>query len=898
MELSNEQIDYIQKDINYRGIVLEDLEEELLDHVCILVEERMSSGQRFIDAYDAVIQSFGSDQEIQQVQNQTLILSNNNAKIMFRNYFKIAIRSLSKHKFYSFINVAGLAVGLACCMLIALFVGDELSYDRHHEHKDQIYRVVRHGSFNGNEFHFSVNPAPLASALVEELPEVEKAVRFRSRGTYLVTTDAMTESFKENRLIFSDPDFFQIFSVPLIEGNPETALKDPMSLAISKSMASKYFGQEDPMGKTMTLDGDEEYHVTAVYEDMPTNSHLQFDFLMSMSSLEESKNTEWLSNNFFTYFLLKEGVDAKDFEQKLNDMAERYMEPEIMAYIGKSLEEFKAAGNYVVFNIQPLKDIYLHSNFIFDIGPTGDITYVYLFAAVAIFILVIACINFMNLSTARSSNRAKEVGVRKVLGSFRSHLIKQFLLETILLCLLAFVIAIALASMAIPFFNDLAGKSIEIPLASPLFYGAIFLCALFIGLLAGVYPAFFLSAFKPINVLKGKLALGTGSGLIRSSLVIFQFFISILLIIATATVYQQLNFIQNKKLGFAKDQVLIIGDAYMLNEKLDAFKKEIERLPQITSASLSGYLPVHGYNRSDISFWEDGHEPSQNNMVNMQIWKVDEDYISTLGMELIDGRNFNEELASDSNAIILNEAAFRAYGFKKSGDNHSLLTFHFDGETGVVSKDVYDKYNVIGVVKDFHFESMKENISPVGLSLGRNTSVITAKFATEDVQSVLASVEDTWKKFAPELPFNYSFLDSDFGTMYKTEKRVATVFTVFSGLAVFIGCLGLFALAAFMAEQRTKEIGIRKVLGASVSGIVFMLSKEFSKLIIVAFGIAVPLAWWASSQWLSNYSYKVDIGLGLYFVAGLIAFVIAWLTVGYQSIKAARSNPVNSLRSE
>lgn len=898
MELSHDQIDYIQKDINYRGIVYDNLEEELLDHVCTLVEEKMASGIKFIDAYDAVIKSFGSEQEIQQLQSQTLILSNNNTKIMLRNYFKIALRNLSKHKFYSFINVAGLAVGLACCMIIALFVGDELSFDRYHEKKDRIYRITQHGNFNGSEFRFAVNPAPMAEAMVSELPEVEKAVRFRNRGSYLVTTDAMSESFTEKRLIFTDPDFFQVFSVPVVNGNPEIALKDPMSLAISESTAKKYFGNENAIGKVMLLDGDQEYHVTAVYKDMPKNGHLRFDFLMSMASLEESKNTEWLSNNFFTYVLLKEGTDPQEFEKKVNNLAEKHIAPEIVAFIGKNLEEFKAAGNYVIYNVQPLDKVYLYSDFIFDIGPTGDITYVYLFAAVAIFILVIACINFMNLSTARSSNRAKEVGVRKVLGSFRSHLIKQFLTETVLLCLVAFIIAIALASMALPFFNDLSGKAMEIPLQSPWFYGIIFICVLFIGFLAGLYPAFFLSAFKPINVLKGKLALGTGSSMIRSGLVVFQFFISILLIIATATVYQQLNFIQNKKLGFAKEQVLVINDAYMLDKNIQAFKEELTQLPQITSASISGFLPVHGYNRSDMSFWQDGQEPSQDNMVNMQIWKVDESYIQTLGMELVDGRDFNKNLVSDSNAIILNEAAFKAYGFNEVDDDHSVLTFAFDNKTGSVNKKVFEKYRIVGVVKDFHFESMKENIGPVGMALGRNNGAITVKFNTEDIQSVLASTESTWKKFLPELPFNYSFLDSDFSTMYRAEKRLANIFTIFSGLAVLIGCLGLFALAAFMAEQRTKEIGIRKVLGASVGGIVFMLSREFSKLIIIAFVIAAPLAWWASTQWLSNYSYRVEIGIGLYLFAGLMAFVIAWLTVGYQSIKAARSNPVDSLRSE
>ena len=897
MELSADQIDYIQKDINYRGIVYDPLEEELLDHICTLVEKKMIKGIKFFDAYDQVIQSFGNEQQIQQIQSQTLILSNNNTKIMLRNYFKIALRNLSRHKFYSFINVVGLAVGLACCLVITFFVMDELSYDDHHKNRDRIYRVTSHGLYGGNEYHFPVAPAPLGPAVITDLPEVETAVRFRDRGSFLVTTPQMSESFKEHRLIFSDKDLFKIFSIPVLNGNPETALRDPMSLAISKSMASKYFGDEDPIGKTMILDGNQEYHVTAVYEDMPTSGHLQFDFVMSMASLEESRNTEWLSNNFFTYVLVRAGTEQDEFYKKLNAMAAQYIEPQLISFIGKTLKEFEAGGNKVEFQVQPLDQIYLHSEFIFDIGATGDITYVYMFSAIAIFILVIACINFMNLSTARSSNRAKEVGVRKVLGSFRSHLIRQFLTETILLCIIAFALAIALASVALPFFNNLAGKSMVMPLNSFMFYGIILCCALFLGVLAGLYPAFFLSAFKPINVLKGKLALGTGSSFIRSGLVVFQFFISILLIIATATVYRQLNYIQNKKLGFNKEQVLLINDAYMLGTKTTAFKEELAQLPKVSSVSMSGYLPVHGYNRSDMSFWKQGLEPTEDNLVNMQIWNVDEDYITTFGMELVQGRNFNEDLASDSNAVILNEAAYKAYGLKEEEEN-VIQTFVFDETNGSALPDQFETYRVIGVVKDFHFESMKESIDRLGLRLKRSASTISIKFDSKDIRSVISSAEDTWKKFAPELPFNYSFLDTDFGKMYRAEQRLASVFTVFAALAVFIGCLGLFALAAFMAEQRTKEIGIRKVLGASVGKIVFMLSKEFSKLIIIAFITAAPIAWWVSSTWLDNYSYKVEIGIGLYLLAGTIALLIALLTVGYHSVKAAQANPVDSLRSE
>ena len=898
MELSNDQIDYIQKDINYRGLVYDDLEEEFLDHICTLVEEKMESGLKFIEAYDLVIQGFGAEEGLQNVQSQTLNLVNNNTKVMLQNYFKIALRSLSKHKFYSIINVAGLAVGLACCMLIALFVYDDLSYDDHHEHKERIYRITRHGSFNGTPFKYAVCPAPLGPALMQEIPEVQSAVRFRGSGTYLVRRPEASESFNEDRLIFTDEYFFDVFTVPLVSGNPKTALRDPRSIAISQSIANKYFKNEEAVGQTLILDGEDKYHVTAVFEDMPKSGHIRFNFLMSMSSLAESKNNEWLSNNFFTYVLLREGTSINDFKDKLKTVTDKHVAPAIQAFVGTSLDEYRALGNFVDFKVMALDKIYLHSDFVFDIATMGDITYIYLFSAVAIFILLIACINFMNLSTARSSNRAKEVGVRKVLGSYRSHLIKQFLLETMLLCLVAFVFAIAITSMALPFFNNMANKEMALPFYNPMFYGVIFIAIVIIGLLAGIYPAFFLSAFKPIHVLKGKLSLGTGSSILRSGLVIFQFFISILLIIGTATVYEQLSFIQNKKLGFSKEQVLIVGDTYMLQDKVEPFKKELLQLSGIKSATVSGYIPVHGYNRSDMTFWRKDQQPADDNMVSMQRWRVDADYVSTLGMELVAGRDFNEEIASDSTAMILNESAFKAYGFTDIEANNGISTFIFVDSLGTVDKNKYITYHVIGVMRDFHFETMKEDITPLAIVLGNSTSVVAVKFKTSETAEVIADVQKTWDKFSPDVPFNYTFLDSDFGNMYKSESRLANIFTIFSILAIFIGCLGLFALAAFMAEQRTKEIGIRKVLGASVGGIVFMLSREFGKLIIISFVIAAPLAWWLTSKWLDNYSYRIDVNIWLYALAGLGAFIISWLTVGYQSVKAARSNPVDSLRSE
>ncbi len=896
MTLTEEHINYIINDLNYRGIVDDELGDELVDHICTLVEAKMADGQRFIEAYEAVRATFGSNNELQQLQTQTIYSSNYNTKLMIRNYFKIAFRNLSKHKFYSLINITGLAVSVTCCLVIAFFVVDELGHDKFWNDSDQIYRTNRHGKYGDNQFHFATAPAPLGPALLSEIPEIENAVRFRTWGTYLVKTADMLESTKESTLIFADPGVFGLLGLEVLSGDPEEALTKSMTIAISKSMAQKYFGRIDVVGELLILDGNQEYHVTAVYNDIPANSHLDFDFIMTMLDMQRSTSNGWLSNNFYTYFKVREGVSAEEVEEKINYMADAHMAPQVQEFTGHSFDDFKAAGNYMYFTVQPITDVYLKSNFTFDIGSSGDITYVYLFLIIAGFILVIACINFMNLSTARSANRAKEVGVRKVLGSYKSHLIRQFLTESILLSFIAFIVSVFLLAVSLPFFNQLADKSLTIPFDSPTFFMILFGCALIVGLMAGIYPAFFLSSFKPVNVLKGKLSLGSKSGLVRSGLVVFQFFISIVLLIGTATIYKQLSYIQNKKLGYQKEQVLLINDAYMLRDNLEPFKEELLKLSDVRSATVSGFVPVSGYNRSDQTFWEDGKEPTEDNLVNMQFWSVDHDYLKTMNIELISGRDFNRDLVSDSNAVILNQTAFEAYKLNLE-ENNIIQTFGISPDGGA-DPNVMVKYRVIGVVEDFHYESMKLPIGNLGFRLNRSAGLISARLNTSDFSESIAAVEGLWKKFVPELPFNYRFMDTAFNEMYEDEKRLAEVFTIFAGLAIFIGCLGLFALASFMAEQRTKEIGIRKVMGASVKGIVFMLSKEFSKLIVIAFLLATPLAWWGINQWLEAYSYKINIGIEIYLMAGLIAFTIAWITVGYQAMKAAISNPVDSLRSE
>jgi putative ABC transport system permease protein len=617
---------------------------------------------------------------------------------------------------------------------------------------------------------------------------------------------------------------------------------------------------------------------------------------------QEAQSTAYLSNNFQTYLLLKEGTDAKALEKKFPSFLAKYVGPQIAQVLGGdfNMEKFKAVGNKYEMTIIPLLDIHLHSDLKGEFEPNGSITYIYLFSTIAVFILVIACINFMNLSTARSSNRAKEVGVRKVMGSMRSHLVRQFLTESILVTLFSFLLAVGFSFLFLPGFNNLALKQLSLPLANPIFYLILFTASLLIGLMAGLYPSFFLSAFKPVNVLKGQVALGMRSGFIRSSLVVFQFVISISLIVGAITVNRQLSYIQNKKLGFEKDQVIIIHDAYALRPNVQSFKNEALKVSSIASGTISGFLPVEGADswRNDNAFWKEGNQPTTENLVSLQNWSADFEYIKTLGMKIKLGRDFSSQFPSDSSAVILNEKGVSQFELGNDPIGKKISTFSGQNPDGSPDVTKIKTWTVIGVVENFHFSSMKEGILPLGIFPDKSDGSVILRFSAGNTQQVIESIEKIWKQIAPGQPFQYSFLNEDFGRMYASEQRLAKIFYVFAGLAIIIACLGLFALTAFTAEQRTKEIGIRKVLGASVASIIILLSREFGKLILIAFAIATPLAWFGVDWWLKGYTYKAEIGWMIYALAGAVAFAIAWLTMSYQSMKAALSNPVNSLRSE
>lgn len=902
MQLTPDHIDYIIKDVQYRGIVADGVQDELIDHICSATEVEMQKGLRFLDAYHNVLRSFGQTSGLRDTQKQILLSHHSKPKNMIKNYFTIAIRNLSKHRFYTFVNIAGLATGVAACLIIVLFVLNELSFDKHHEKANRIYRVNTEIKFGESHYKLAQASAPLVDDMRHEFPEVEGGVRFRSRGSYLVKKNEADQNIKEKNVIWTDSSFFNVFTVPLLKGNPSKALTEPKTICISKKIADKFFPNTEALGETLILDNNYTAKITGVFDNMPDAGHFKFDILISLTDMDEAQSPSHLSNNFNTYILLHEGSDAAAFEKKFPAFVAKYVGPQAALAVGEgfTMEKFYASGNKYEYTLTALRDIHLHSDLGGDFEGNGNIAYVYLFSAIALFILTIACINFMNLSTARSSNRAKEVGVRKVMGSLRPHLVGQFLTESVLISLFSFLLALVVAYLALPAFNLLSQKSLTLPWSSPLFYGIIFLAALVVGALAGLYPSFFLSAFKPINVLKGNLSLGMKSGLVRSSLVVFQFVISIFLVIGTLTIYRQLNYIQNKKIGFEKDQVIVVHDVYALRKNAQAFKDDVSKSSFIESGTLSGYLPVRSASswRNDNTYWPEGVPLTEETMIGLQTWSVDYDYIKTLGIKIKEGRFFSPDFLSDSTGIVINESAAKRFGFMPNPIGKKIYGYTDNLANGAPDPASLLGRTVIGVVEDFHFESLKENISPLAFFLEKSNGSAAFRFQAKNTQDVIQSIEKSWKKIAPTQPFEYSFLDDDFASMYKNEQNLGETFSVFAALAIIIACLGLFALTAFTAEQRTKEIGIRKVLGASVSSIVLLLSKEFGKLILIAFVLAAPLAWYAIQWWLKDYTYKVEIGILVYVFAGGFAFLVAWLTMGYQSIKAARSNPVKSLRSE
>ena len=807
---------------------------------------------------------------------------------MLKNFFKTAFRNLSKHRGYSLLNILGLAIGMACSLLIMMYVQDELSYDRFNENADQLHRINMFFRRGGREGNIAVAPAAAAADMTAVFPEVLDAVRFRQRGSYILRHG--DNSFKEERTVFADESFFRIFSIPLLMGDPSTALKQPNTLVLSRTTANKIFGAEDPVGKLLKLDNRENYMVTGVYEDIPHNSHFHFDVIMAMAGLEESRDTTWLSQNFQTYLLLAENTDIPALEEKLPDLLLEKMGPAVQKVTGMSIEDMMERGEILLeMSLQPLLDIHLHSDMEGELEATSDIKYVYIFGAIAIFILIIASINFMNLATARASGRAKEVGIRKVLGSLRSDLIRQFLTESLILSLISLVLALVMVWLTLPLFNQLTGKAMILSsLLSPAMLAAILGVTLVTGLLAGSYPALVISAFQPASTLKGRVRSGVRTGVLRSGLVVFQFTASIILIISTLVVSHQLHFIRNARLGFDKEQVIIQEDAYLLGDQTETFKNEVLKHTQFTSATVSGYLPVPS-SRNSTTVYPAGNF-AHPGTTSIQVWAIDYDYIETLGMKILQGRDFSREFSTDTEATIINQQAVKQYGFENPLGERLSRPTSSDGD--------FVNYTVIGVVEDFHFDSLRETIQPMIMYLGDSTSRISFRFAAVTVDETISRLRATWKEFLPYQPFNFSFLDDRFEAVYRSERRIGRIFGIFAGLAVFVGCLGLFGLAAFLAQKRTKEIGIRKVLGASVPNVIRLLLKEFMILVGLANLVAWPIAYFLMKGWLRNFAYRTSIGVWIFLAAGTATIIIALITVSFQSIRAALADPVHSLRYE
>ena len=811
---------------------------------------------------------------------------------MFKNYFNVAIRNLVKHKFYSLINILGLSIGLTCFLMISLYVVDELNYDNFHADTDQIYRLDFTGNINGSEFVTALASAPAGPTLPDEYPEVLEALRIRGSGNWTVRKKDAEDAYNEEDVAFVDANFFTFWDYKLINGDPETCLERPNTLVLSSSSAEKIFGDQDPVGQTVVLGNDEDWEVTGVYEDMPSNSHFTLDMMLSMASREEAQQQIWMSFNFNTYLKLQEGFDPDVLEAKFPDLIQKYIGPEIERFMGASMDEFAAAGNYAGFFLFPLKDIHLYSDKLGDLGANSDIKYVLIFTAIALFILILACINFMNLSTARSAGRAKEVGVRKVMGAYKSHLRGQFLTEAFIITLISIVIAYGACFLVLGQFNILADKVLQFSnLLSPVFLAIMAIVLVIVGLLAGSYPAFFLARFRPVEVLKGKLNLGLKGGGLRSTLVVLQFFVSIVMIIGTAIVYQQLSYIQNKKLGFDKDHVVLVHDPWMLGEQVQSFKNEILQHSEVKNGTLSGFLPVPSSNNNNL--WFPGAAPTKEESYVFSEFEVDHDYLSTLDIEVIEGRGFSEEFASDSTAILLNEAAVQRLGWTNEPLGKKLSTYAGSQENPVV-----ETYTVIGVVKNFHFQSLRNQIDPLVFQLDPSWGFLSVKISGENIPQTIDFIKEKWIEFGPGQPFEYSFLDERFNDMYESEQKLGQIFGVFAFLAIFIACLGLYGLAAFTAEQRTKEIGVRKVLGASIFSIIALLSKEFIKLVGIAFLVAAPVAYYFMNEWLQDFENRTSIDLTIFLLAGILALVIAWVTMSFQSWSAARVNPAKSLKDE
>ena len=818
---------------------------------------------------------------------------------MFFNYFKIAFRQLKKNRLFSFTNIAGLSIGVASCLLILLFIAYELSFDRWIPRIDQIVRPHAEINFGGNEDAYPFVGSIVGPDAAAQLPEIEAWARVRTYGGYLVKVDQTDQqNALERRVMSVDNSFLNLFSLNLLAGDPGSALNEPNTLVISKTTAEKYFNSVDAaLGKSLLLDNKKVWKVNGVYTDIPPTTHFQADLLLSLAGNEEIKQESPLwatSNNFYTYFLLRDGVDYDSFKEKFLKLSRDKISITSSQLLGMSLDEFEATGQYARMDLDKVADIHLYSKFGSELTPGGNIRYIYIFGAIALFILLIACINFMNLTTAKSAQRSMEIGVRKVMGSTKQNLVTQFLSESFLMSFIAVVIAVLIAFLALPSFNELTARHIGMPWEKPLFWISLIAGILVTGFLAGSYPAIVLARFDPIRALKGQKSKAVSRINLRSVLVVFQFMIAIVLIVGSIMIYRQLNYIQHKDLGFNKEQVLIINNTYALGDQVQSFKNRVLSQPSVSSATVSSYLPVpSSYSNSTYS---KTREFRQDQSINMQEWRVDYDYAKTLDLKMDEGRFFDQKFPTDSFGVVINEAAAKILNYPEP------LGQKIYGITGQLSHqpqpEDFTEYTIIGVVKDFNWQSLHDKIGALSMFLEPSQGLVSIRYQADDSKALLTAIENIWKEMAPTQPFSYRFMDESFSRMYEAEQRIGKIALIFAFLAILVSCLGLFGLTHFVTELRRKEIGIRKVLGATTESIVQMLNREFIVLVLIAMVIATPIAWYAMNRWLSDFAYRVNISWWIFALAGLIALGIALLTVSFQSLKAALANPVNSIKSE
>jgi len=809
---------------------------------------------------------------------------------MIRNYLKSAWRNIARHKFISFINIFGLTIGITCCLLILTYIINELSYDKYNANADRTYRVTRiFYSANGTEsLHLSAVAPPFGPLLKTAFPDIEQVTRVYPNGTTILRYK--DKLFNEQNGFFADEHFFDVFSVDVIKGDKHTALTDPYNVMLTEKIAHKYFGDEDPINKTITLDNTKhEYKVTGIFKPFPITAHMHPEILMSFNTLkdtamygEKQLETNYGNNSFFTYILLPKDYNADNISKQLNSFLDTYVHfPGMPGNVKTS--------TITKLTIQKLTDIHLRSHLDDEIEENGDIDRVYIFSIIALFILLIACINYMNLSTARSALRAREIGIRKVIGAQRKEIIRQFLSESVLITWIALLLAVSLTCVLLPYINTLSDLTLSV---SSLLRWNI-LCGILalpfvIGLISGIYPALFMSSFKPVRVLKGIINVGSGGISFRKVLVVAQFAISIILIVATTVVFQQLRYIQQKSLGFNKDHILTTYYDQDINKQYDAFRNDLLRIPGIKQAGRSTRIP------SGRLLDEQGASVMQNGAlqqvkIDLKCLATDYGFIPTFGMHMAAGRNFSRDFATDTANYILNETAVKMLGW---GDPRNAI-----------DKDmVYGntKGKIIGVVSDFHFESLHQKIVPMIFYMPSQSyyRCLSIKISGNNIPATISSIQSTWSKYLPKVPFDYGFLDQKFQQLYNSEQQQGSLFTIFSFIAIFIACLGLFGLSAFTITQRVKEIGVRKVLGASVPQIVAELSKSFLILVLIATVIAFPIAWYLMHKWLLDFASRIDIAWWVFVLAGVVALIIAFATISFQSIKAANANPVKSLRSE